>query len=171
MFHAFDSGGGGGSAPAQPPQRASWMALLARAPEALLAQGLGERAEQAIQWLRPPETGLVMVQGRAGGTGERFNLGETTVTRCALRCADGGPMGVAYIMGRSHRQARLAALADAWLQRSDAWPEGPARLLPPIQAWLAAQRQQQGADAQATRVDFFTVARESDGPDDEDDDA
>ena len=35
--------------------------------------------------LRGPETGLVMVRGRAGGGGAPFNLGEMTVTRCTVR--------------------------------------------------------------------------------------
>ena len=164
MFHAFDKPGAPPS-----PDRAGWMALLSRAPVALLEQGLGTWCEHPVHWLRSPETGLMMVQGRAGGTGERFNLGEVTVTRCALRRAEGGPMGVAYVLGRSHRQARLAALADALLQSPEVLPDGTTRLLAPVQQWLETQRAQRHADAQSTRVDFFTVARESDAGNDEDD--
>ena len=114
MFHAFDSEGG-----QRPHARRAWMALLARAPSALLDTALQDEARHEPQWLRRPETGLMMVQGRAGGTGERFNLGEVTVTRCALRphgASRDGAVGVAYVLGRDHRQARLAALADALLQ-------------------------------------------------------
>ena len=99
--------------------RQEWMGLLARAPLPLLEQALRDHVQHAPQWLRRPETGLMMVQGRAGGTGERFNLGEITVTRCALRLAGASPeapVGVAYVLGRSHRQAQLAAVADALLQ-------------------------------------------------------
>ena len=112
MFHAFDNTG-----PNRPTPRPEWMALLSRAPLPVLEQALADQAGAPLQWLRKPETGLYMVQGRAGGTGERFNLGELTVTRCALRVGgEDGAVGVAYVMGRNHRQAQLAAVADALLQ-------------------------------------------------------
>ena len=61
--------------------RQEWMALLARAPLPLLEQALQPlEPSRKTEWLRRPETGLYMVQGRAGGTGGRFNLGEITVT-------------------------------------------------------------------------------------------
>ena len=106
MFHAFDNTG-----PNRPTPRPEWMALLSRAPLPLLEQALSAPAAAPLQWLRKPETGLYMVQGRAGGTGERFNLGEMTVTRCALRVGgEDSAVGVAYVMGRNHRQAQLARL-------------------------------------------------------------
>ena len=65
--------------------------------------------------IRPPETGLVMLRGRMGGTGGAFNLGEATVTRCAVRTAKGHE-GHAYVMGRNHGHAKIAAVCDALLQ-------------------------------------------------------
>ena len=65
--------------------RPLWMALLARAPLPLLETHLAAQCEGNLQWLRPLETGLMMVQGRAGGSGQRFNLGEVRVTRCVLK--------------------------------------------------------------------------------------
>lgn len=159
MFHAFDNPG-----PARPLVRADWMALLARAPQALLESALGAQAGAAPRWLRAPETGLMMVQGRAGGSGERFNLGEVTVTRCALRLAEAGapaPVGVAYVLGRSHRQATLAALADALLQDPAQQAALDARLLTPVRQHLARLRAERTERTQSTKVDFFTVARES----------
>ncbi|VTU46721.1 Alpha-D-ribose 1-methylphosphonate 5-triphosphate synthase subunit PhnG (plasmid) [Variovorax sp. SRS16] len=160
MFHAFDSH------PAdRPPQRAQWMALLARAPMALLEPALGAHARKTPRWLRAPETGLMMVQGRAGGNGERFNLGEVTVTRCALRLAEPlqheAPVGVAYVLGRSHRHAQLAATADALLQDPAQHAVLDASLLAPVRAHLARERMARRARAQASKVEFFTVARES----------
>ncbi|MBV5333620.1 phosphonate C-P lyase system protein PhnG, partial [bacterium] len=74
-------------------------------PETLLEKHLAALSAGDLQWLRPTETGLMMVQGRAGGTGQRFNLGEVSVTRCVLKpdanvtgCRQ---VGVAYIMGNS----------------------------------------------------------------------
>lgn len=166
MFHAFDNPG-----PGQPLVRADWMALLARAPLELLESALGPQATHTPRWLRAPETGLMMVQGRAGGTGERFNLGEVTVTRCALRLDDTSEqagVGVAYVLGRSHRQAQLAALADALLQDPSQQPALDAKLLAPVRQHLARLRAQRAERARSTKVDFFTVARESGASSDDD---
>jgi alpha-D-ribose 1-methylphosphonate 5-triphosphate synthase subunit PhnG len=169
MFQSFDTA---------PPQRAraAWMALLARAPLALLEQGLqAQLAQRRTEWLRQPETGLYMVQGRAGGTGQRFNLGELTVTRCALRSlAEPDPqqgrvaatVGVAYVLGRSHRHAELAAWADALLQQEPLHTALEATLLAPLRLHLAQLQAQRQARAQATKVDFFTLARENGASDD-----
>ncbi|MGI9218271.1 MAG: phosphonate C-P lyase system protein PhnG [Hydrogenophaga sp.] len=166
MFHAFDNHRPNRSTP-----RPEWMALLSRAPLPLLEQALSQQAALAPQWLRKPETGLYMVQGRAGGTGERFNLGELTVTRCALRVGDeGSAVGVAYVMGRNHRQAQLAAMADALLQDPAQHEALDAALLHPVRQHLHLQRAQRAARAQSTQVNFFTVARES-GSADEGDEA
>ena len=166
MFHAFDNTG-----PNRPTPRQAWMALLARAPQSLLEQGLAAHLPSQHQWLRRPETGLMMVQGRAGGTGERFNLGEITVTRCTLRLGDAGadaPVGVAYVLGRNHRQAQLAATADALLQDPQWHERLQASLLTPIRQHLNAQQAHRQQRAQSTRVDFLTMAREAGGDDTED---
>jgi alpha-D-ribose 1-methylphosphonate 5-triphosphate synthase subunit PhnG len=165
MFHSFDN-----TEPNNPVQRPDWMALLARAPLALLEQGLGEQSAIEPNWLRRPETGLYMVQARAGGTGERFNLGELTVTRCALRASadDSCMVGVAYVMGRDHRQAQLAAMADALLQDPVLHEALDAKLLQPVRKHLAMLQAQRAGRAAATKVDFFTVAREAGGTDEED---
>ncbi len=104
-------------------ERRSWMAQLARTPRADLESALEAVCAggplPAFEWLRPPETGLAMVRGRVGGSGDPFNLGEATVTRAMLRLQsdDGaGAVGVACHLGRDRRRAELAALADAMLQ-------------------------------------------------------
>ncbi len=168
MFQAFDN-----PSPGRPLQRAQWMALLARAPLGLLESALQDDSCRPARWLRAPETGLMMVQGRAGGTGERFHLGEVTVTRCALRVdADAqtadATVGVAYVLGRSHRQVHLAALADALLQDPARQPVLDAQLLQPIRSHLRSAQAHRQARAASTKVDFFTVARESGSDTDED---
>ncbi|WP_333844714.1 phosphonate C-P lyase system protein PhnG [Limnohabitans sp.] len=156
MFQTFDTN--------SPHARQSWMALLARAPQPLLDAALAEHTQTQPQWLRRPETGLMMVQGRVGNTGERFNLGEVTVTRCALRLdtatAD-APVGVAYVLGRNHRQAQLAAVADALLQDPKQHPVLEASLLTPLRQHLQTRQASRHARAQTTKVDFLTVAREA----------
>ncbi|MFM7330562.1 MAG: phosphonate C-P lyase system protein PhnG [Brachymonas sp.] len=165
MFHAFDN-----NRPNRRASREEWMALLSRAPLPLLENALATRTNISLQWLRKPETGLYMVQGRAGGTGERFNLGEITVTRCALRVGDeASPVGIAYVIGRNHRQAELAAMADALLQQPVMYEALDNALLQPVRQHVATQRAHQAARAQSTKVDFFTLARESGMPDEGED--
>ena len=144
------------NAPHPDPERRHWMAVLARAEaEAITALLAPLSALPPHERLRPPETGLVMVRGRAGGDGTGFNLGEMTVTRCAVRL--GEAVGHAYVAGRDKRKAELAALVDAALQdpvRRDALMDG---VIAPL-----AQRQQAARDAEArraaaTRVDFLAM--------------
>ncbi len=140
--------------------RQYWMSLLAKAPEGVLGQlWAAAGIEVAHEWLRPPETGAVMVRGRAGGTGAPFNLGEMTVTRCALRLG-AGQVGHAYVAGRSHAKARIAALCDALMQDERHAPAVRAAVLAPLAEAAAEARAALAAKAAATRVEFFTVARE-----------
>ncbi len=145
--------------------RKTWMALLARAPEDLLEQHLASHCLGNLEWLRPAETGLMMVQGRAGGTGSRFNLGEVSLTRCVLKpdaqLTQCQQVGVAYVMGSSHRHAQLAAVADALLQEPALHAHWDQVLLRPLSQLLSEQKQANNAQAQATKVEFFTVAREA----------
>ncbi len=149
--------------------RSQWMALLARAPIELLEQALGEQANTQPEWLRKPETGLMMVEARAGGTGERFNLGEISITRCALRLADtqkDAPVGMAYVLGRSHKHARLAAMLDAiFLMSPDQGFQE--KVLAPIRQHLHLRNVNRMEKSASTKVEFFTVARESGAQDEE----
>lgn len=139
--------------------RAGWMGLLARAPAEALAElwtDLGP--EPGFAWLRAPETGGVMVRGRLGGTGAPFNLGEMTVTRCALRLAACGTVGHAYVQGRDRDKARRAALIDALMQTGRA-AECRDRVLDPLARRMAEAATARAARAAATKVEFFTMVR------------
>jgi alpha-D-ribose 1-methylphosphonate 5-triphosphate synthase subunit PhnG len=140
--------------------RKGWLSLLAKAPEELLGQlWVAAGIEVSHEWLRPPEIGAVMVRGRAGGTGAPFNLGEMTVTRCTLRLAE-GQVGHACVAGRSREKARIAALCDALMQ--DETRAGVVRdaMLTPLARAAAEARKTLAAKAAATRVEFFTLARQ-----------
>lgn len=142
--------------------RQTWMGLLARAPAARVSTLWRDLAlAPEFTWLRKPETGGVMVRGRTGGTGAAFNMGEMTVTRCALRIAENGVIGHGYIQGRDKRHAEIAALADAYLQTGAA---GQIRtgLLAPLEDEERARRATRAAKAAATKVDFFTLVRGED---------
>ena len=151
--------------PSDPTQRQHWLAILARAPLDFLELHLSALAQGGHQWLRPAETGLVMVRARAGGTGQRFNMGEATVTRCVIRpdaaLTGSHQVGVGYVLGCSHRQAQLVALADALLQEPALYHPWHVRLIAPLEAMLAEHMAKHTAQTQSTRVEFFTVARET----------
>lgn len=115
-------------------------------------------AKPAFDWLRKPESGLVMVRGRMGGEGASFNLGEMTVTRCALRLAD-GTLGQACVQGRSPRKAEVSALVDALYQRADDRAAVRRNILEPLERQRAEARAQAAAETAATRVEFFTSVR------------
>ena len=142
-------------------RRQRWLSVLAKAPGARLVslwQGLAARPAYTV--LRRPEIGLVMVQGRISGTGAPFCTGEMTVTRAAVRL-DSGEMGFGYVRGRDTRHAEIVAAIDALGQRAE-WVEAlEAGILTPIADEAEARHRLIAARAAATRVDFFTVAREA----------
>lgn len=111
--------------------------------------------------LRAPETGLVMLRGRMGATGAAFNLGEATVTRCAVRLPN-GTEGHSYVMGRNAAHARLAAICDALLQADETHAEVSEKVLSPLDAKLRASQVAASTKAAATKVDFFTMVRGDD---------
>ena len=148
---------------AEPAQRRRWMGVLARAARQDLEtawQALDTRP--AYTHVRKPETGLVLVRGRAGGTGAAFNLGEMTMTRCAVRVetAERRLVGLSFVAGRDVRHAELAAVFDALLQDSARRAAIEASLIGPVEARLTAARRAEAADIAATKVDFFTLVRE-----------
>ena len=136
------------------------LGLMARAPREVLADALSGIAGGAppVRVLKAAETGLVMVRGRAGGTGERFNLGEMTVSRCTL--ADGaGRIGVGMVAGRDRAKAELVARLDILLQDPAHGPALERDLIAPLAARIEGARAERAARAAATKVDFFTMVR------------
>jgi alpha-D-ribose 1-methylphosphonate 5-triphosphate synthase subunit PhnG len=141
--------------------RKAWMGLLAKAPEGRVAALLdAEISRPAFTWLRAPEIGSTMVRARAGATGTPFNLGEMTITRCALTL-ETGEVGHSYIQGRSKADAEVAALVDALMQTS---MESRLRetVLDPLEAGMVTVKAARAAKAAATKVDFFTMTRGED---------
>ncbi len=141
--------------------RKAWMSLLAKAPEGRVAALLDAAMPRPrFTWLRAPEIGSTMVRARAGGTGAPFNLGEMTVTRCALTL-ETGEVGHAYIQGRRKDDAEVAALVDALMQ-ADTADLLRAKLLASLRAELTTAKAARAAKAAATKVDFFTMVRGED---------
>ncbi|WP_300062962.1 phosphonate C-P lyase system protein PhnG [uncultured Roseobacter sp.] len=141
--------------------RKAWMSLLAKAPEGRVATLLdATMARPGFDWLRAPEIGSAMVRGRAGGTGAPFNLGEMTVTRCALTL-ESGEVGHAYIQGRRKADAEAAALVDALMQGQSA-EQVRSGVLEPLEAERASRTSKRACKAAATKVEFFTMMRGED---------
>lgn len=139
--------------------RQEWMSALSLAPEARLRaawESLPARPDYKI--VRGPETGLVMVRARTGNSGERFNLGEMTVTRCTV-ALDQGVMGHAFIGGLCHEHARLAAVFDALLQLPEEGKELRRTLIGPLQEERQACLARRREELRPSRVDFFTLVR------------
>ena len=136
------------------------MAVLARAPlaelERLLA-GVGPLPQYEI--VKRPQIGTVMIEGRAGGDGRRFNLGEATVTHAVVQL-DGGTLGFSYALGRDTKKAVLAAVLDAMLQDRATAAALQANVITPLAEVQQQRRLTRSRKAAATKVDFFTLMRE-----------
>jgi len=141
-------------------------ALALAAEETLEAEAARFSGSFSYTFLRFPEPGLVMLEGRAGNSGQRFNLGEMLVTRCVVRLEppDSAAVteGYAFIQGNRPRHAELAAVFDALLQLDD-WAESLERsLIEPLMAGREEQLRKRAEETARTRVDFFTLVRGED---------
>jgi alpha-D-ribose 1-methylphosphonate 5-triphosphate synthase subunit PhnG len=158
-------------------RRRRWMGLLARsAPGALERAWLGLASRPGYTVLRPAQTGLALVRARMGGDGAPFNLGEMTMTRCAVRLAGpaqegspdsaggdaGGILGLGYVAGRDARKAELAAVFDALLQHPALGPGLLEAVVAPLAAAEADRRARAARATAPTRVEFFTLVRGED---------
>lgn len=108
--------------------------------------------------IRPSEHGLVMVRGKSGGSGRRFNLGEMTLTRCTVQLVD-DVAGTGYVQGRNKQHAERAAVIDALMQ-SPRWSETLDReVIQPLVQSKQEQKLETAKKIAATKVDFFTMTR------------
>lgn len=137
-------------------ERQRWMAVLARADRDVLEKYFSQRVIPSFSELKKAETGTIMLEGRAGGSGRRFNIGEATVTRCVIKM--GSKMGYSYALGHDRRKAVLAAVADALLQ-TEAYPEICRNLIEPLAKAQLEARLLASRKAAASKVDFFTLMR------------
>ncbi|HVH81181.1 MAG TPA: phosphonate C-P lyase system protein PhnG, partial [Stellaceae bacterium] len=117
----------------------------------------------AYRMLRASETGLVMLRGRIGGTGQPFNVGEMTMTRAAVQLLDraGGVSrtGFGYVAGRSARRAELVAVFDALLQDPARSETVAAAVVSPLAVQQQRTKAERAAKVSDSKVDFFTMVR------------
>jgi alpha-D-ribose 1-methylphosphonate 5-triphosphate synthase subunit PhnG len=141
------------------------MRTLAMAdPDALDAAWQGWEPKPAVQAIRGPEAGLVMVRSRIDGGGARFNLGEATVTRATMRL-HGEPLaadsvGTSYVLGTDLEHARLAAIFDGLLTDAGQRERVLAEVIAPLEQAQAERDGVRLTEARSTLVNFFTVSRE-----------
>ena len=145
-----------------PADRQRLMRICSQATLAELSAALARLAPlPAIEVVRQPEVGLIMLRGRMGGDGAPFNAGEATITRAVVRLAS-GELGFSYLLGRSLEKARLAAIVDALGQSSRFRDRLEIVLLAPVMRRVHTERSLQRAETAATRVQFFTLVRGED---------
>ncbi len=136
--------------------------LLAHATRAELQSAWDRLSSKPdVKPIRGPETGLVMVRGRTGGTGAPFNLGEATMTRASIMLAT-GTAGHANALGTDQKKARLAAIFDALWQEDGSKAYVEEEILTPVEARIIAEDRHKAEETAATRVDFFTMVRGDD---------
>ncbi|MFT6303918.1 MAG: alpha-D-ribose 1-methylphosphonate 5-triphosphate synthase subunit PhnG [Pseudomonadales bacterium] len=111
--------------------------------------------------IRPPQTGMVMAVARTETTGEPFNLGEVSVTRCALRL-ESGETGVGYSMGSDKDQVLHIALIDALAQVGQDFETLSTDVINPLKQKIADRQKRQKAQTDTTKVDFLTIIRGED---------
>lgn len=143
--------------------RRDWLAVLAHAPRDAL-QRYGEAiAAQGFEWLRAPETGLAMLRGRIGNQGDRFNLGEATMTRCVVRhhgALGTVAAGIGYVLGRDAQRAGWVAQLDALLQQPEHHEALMREVVEPLRQAIAVRRRDEAVRTAASRVQFFTLQGE-----------
>lgn len=139
--------------------RQRWMSVLTHSrPDELLAHWQPLNLSPQFERIRAAETGLTQLQGRMGGTGKRFVMGDMTVTRAVVQM-DGGVYGYSYVSGRNKAHAELCAVIDALLQIQGMDELLHKRVIAPLAALQQERRQQRAREVAASRVDFFTLVR------------
>lgn len=153
--------------PSQNPQHATrrrWLAVLAHAKRSVLERHAALLVEYPFEWLRMPEVGLTMVRARISGHGDRFNLGEATVTRCAVRhqpARGAATAGVGYVLGRDPQRSEWVARFDALLQVPELRASLMHDVIDVLDAGTAERHAQQWALTASSSVRFFTMQPEA----------
>jgi len=139
--------------------RAFWIGVLARASlkELRAAVALTQIELPRVELVKPAESGTLMLEGRAGGSGRRFNAGEATMTRCVVR--HGETLGFSYALGRDKDKAVLAATLDCLLQNEDQQRHLIEAIISPLATLQKRKRETESRRAAATKVEFFTMVR------------
>ncbi|WP_130835388.1 phosphonate C-P lyase system protein PhnG [[Erwinia] mediterraneensis] len=139
--------------------RQHWLSVLAHSDaDTLKARWQALNLNPSFRLIRPAETGLTRLQGRMGATGQRFVLGDATLTRAVVALED-GTLGYSYVLGRNRPHAERCALIDALLQQAETRLLLQEQIIAPLAALRAEQRQLRAREIAGSKVDFFTLVR------------
>ena len=139
--------------------RQRWMRVLARSQPAALRDRMNALSlTPDYDTIRAPEIGLVQIQARMGGTGQRFFAGDAPLTRAAIRL-NSGTLGYSYVLGRDKAHAERCAVIDALLQEQTHFQTLMETLIAPLDADRPARLAARQAEVNSSRVDFFTLVR------------
>nr|WP_319534353.1 phosphonate C-P lyase system protein PhnG [uncultured Vibrio sp.] len=142
-------------------ERQQWMKELSLAPFDQLSELWEAFSDKpSYKHLRATESGLVQVRGKLGNTGDRFNMGDVTMTRASI-ALENGFNGFAYVQGRNKQHADIAAVLDALMQ-SDLAPTVNEMILGPLNQLRMERRRAATEETLKTKVDFFTLVRGED---------
>ena len=147
--------------------RAQWLGLCASAQADLFHNLLGVHCHGFRQdmhqatTLRGPEVCLLQLPARVDGLGGPFIFSEATATRCSLRHRT-GLIGHSMVLGRQLEHAKNVAFFDALMQEAN-WARAVGQAILTCLGQALAERQTlRSAQAEVTKVQFFTLAREAD---------
>lgn len=159
--HLRDDGAAHG-APGDIAARQRRLSVLAKARAAdLLACWKQTGLDPAVELLRGPESGLMALRGRIGGSGQPFHVGEVSATRVTVRIGS-GHVGHAMVAGRDVRKAQLVAVIDALAQDAQHAEMIERDIVLPLEQGLAQADAKLREETAATRVNFFTMVRGED---------
>ncbi len=140
--------------------RQRWMLALAHSRADTLSKQLKAlKLAPEYELIRAPEVGLMQIQARMGGTGNRFFAGDTTLTRAVVRLAVSGTLGYSYLLGRNKHHAEQCAVIDALLQEPEHFHTLMEALIAPLEAEREAKISARCAEVNTSKVDFFTLVR------------
>ena len=109
---------------------------------------------------RPTHRTLGFESVKAGATGDNFNVGEVTITRCSLNL-DKKIQGHGYVQGRNKYKSKIAALCDALMQ-TEKKEIIKRNIIDKLIKYKNNKRNEILSKTEATKVDFFTLVRGED---------
>ena len=137
--------------------RPEWISIFSKTNESLLKNSLDHiNFKENYDVLLGPEIGSIMIQGRAGGTGDKFNLGEATLTKCIVKFQE--KTGYSYHLGRNLIKSEYGAILDALMQ-IESYHSKLLMYVKEFQEEIQKEKTKIIAGSSESKVDFFTMVR------------
>ena len=137
--------------------RPEWISIFSKTNESLLKNSLDHiNFKENYDVLLGPEIGSIMIQGRAGGSGDKFNLGEATLTKCIVKFQE--KTGYSYHLGRNLIKSEYGAILDALMQ-IESYHSKLLIYVKEFQEQIQKEKIKIIADFSESKVDFFTMVR------------